>query len=314
MNKVLALDPEAIETALDWYKIQPHIGHSKGLFLADFPRNWVFEFLQRDINTADWGFWDFERLKEYLIQLKNNNTFISLNASYDFKVEWTKNFLKLEDEKRKNCIALASRKSTDNFKTIDDLIPSELNVDSTIEKKFTPIELAQNLKLFFRNSPKIAFVDRHNYLTTANGEESKFSTFIKELLTIIKSSKCHEIIIYSKHDPDKYPYMKSNKSLLDKLQDIFEGFVTPTYGIKYICCSEFSEIKDTKSQDLHSRKILTNNVMFILSDSIGGRTYSQSITRIADQSIIDTNLKLWIDEDHGLGVMASATYSNLLHL
>lgn len=314
MNKVLALDPEAIETALDWYKVQPYIGHSKGLFLADFPRNWALEFLHRDINTDGWGFWDIEKLKEYLIYLKNSNTFIALNSSYDSNVEWTKNFLKLEEEKRKYCIALASRKSNDNFKTFDDLSPTELNVDSTIEKRFTPVELAQYLKLFFRNSPKIAFIDRHNYLTTANGEESKFTSFIKELLVIIKSSKCHEIIIYAKYDPDKYPYMKSNNSLLNKLKDTFVGCVTPTYGIKYICCSEFSEIKKYNSQDLHSRKILTNNVMFILSDSIMGRTYSQSITRIADQSIIDTNLKLWIDEDHGLGVMASATYSNLLNL
>ena len=81
MNKVLALDPEAIETALDWYKVQPYIGHSKGLFLADFPRNWALEFLHRDINTDGWGFWDIEKLKEYLIQLKNSNTFISLNSN-----------------------------------------------------------------------------------------------------------------------------------------------------------------------------------------------------------------------------------------
>ena len=314
MNKVLALDPEAIETALDWYKVQPYIGHSKGLFLADFPRNWALEFLHRDINTDGWGFWDIEKLKEYLIQLKNSNTFISLNSSYDSDVEWTKNFLKLEEEKRKNCIALACRKSSDNFKTFDNLDPSELNVETTIEKRFTPIELAQYLKLFFRNSPKIAFIDRHNYLTTASGEESNFASFIKELLLIIKSSKCHEIIIYAKYDPDKYPYMKSNNSLIDQLKNTFAGFVTPTYGIKYICCSEFSKIKNPRSQDLHSRKILTNNVMFILSDSIMGRTYSQSITRIADQSIIDSNLKLWIDENHGLDIMTSATYISLLDL
>lgn len=54
--------------------------------------------------------------------------------------------------------------------------------------------------------------------------------------------------------------------------------------------------------------------MFILSDSIMGRTYSQSITRIADQSIIDSNLKLWIDENHGLDIMTSATYISLLDL
>ena len=99
--------------------------------------------------------------------------------------------------------------------------------------------------------------------------------------------------------------MLTNESIKKQMIKVFNGCVTPTYGIRYICCSEYQN-----NQDLHARKIITNHVVFLLSDSIAGSTYSQSITRVHDDSIRESNLKSWIDQEHGLDVKASAVFVN----
>ena len=101
--------------------------------------------------------------------------------------------------------------------------------------------------------------------------------------------------------------MRSNDALYQQLSKVFDGHITPLYGIKYMCCQESS-----KNEDLHARKIVTNHVVFNLQDSISGRTNSQSITRVADKNFREKNLKSWIDEDHGLEVISSATYKNFV--
>ena len=123
-----------------------------------------------------------------------------------------------------------------------------------------------------------------DFVKTKGGKISSFVEFVREILTITKSSKCHEILIYAKYDPDYYPYMKSNESLLEKLGEVFDGYTTPTYGIKYLCCSEYQN-----NQDLHARRIATSNVVFLLSDSIAGSTYSQSVNRVHDKDFINKN-------------------------
>jgi hypothetical protein len=178
-------------------------------------------------------------------------------------------------------------------------------VDTTIGEKFSPNKLANALKIFLQNSSKIAIVDRHNYLTAPSGKPSLFVEFIKEILDITKSTRCHEIIIYAKYDPLNYPYMLNDSTISKKLKELFDGCITPTYGIKYICCAEYQ-----KNTDLHSRRIITNHVVFLLSDSIAGRTYSQSITRVHDEKFRELNIRSWIDQDHGLDVKASAVYVN----
>jgi hypothetical protein len=60
MNKVLALDPKAIEFDSDWVKIYPFVGHEKGLFMANFPKNWTKEFLNEVYEEEKWEFWDAE--------------------------------------------------------------------------------------------------------------------------------------------------------------------------------------------------------------------------------------------------------------
>ena len=306
MNKILALDPKAIEGPSDWGKIYPFVGHERGLFMANFPKYWTREFLGQDFDPNSWGFRELEKMKELLISLQESNTFVSLNAPYDSSLEWEKNYSNIDDGKRDGCIAVCRRGASGELKTLDDLDPRKLFIDSTLEEKFTPKRLTQSLKIFLQNSPKIAIVDRHNYLTTINGKRSIFVEFIREVLEAIKSSKCHEIIIYAKYDPVKFPYMLTNESVQEQLSNAFDGCITPTYGIKYVCCSEYQN-----EQDLHSRKIITNHVVFLLSDSIAGNTYSQSITRVHDDAFRESNLRSWIDQEHGLDVMASAVFVNL---
>lgn len=306
MNKILALDPKAIESARDWEKVYPFVGQAKGLFIARYPKTWVRQFLDQDIDDKKWEFWDIEKIKEFLISLQESNSFASLNSQYEPSIGWFENYSKVESYKKENCIAYGSRGNHGDLKTLDQLDPRQLFIDTTVNEKFTPKKLTLTLKIFLQNSPKIAIVDRHNYLTTLNGGPSLFVDFIKELLDQTKDSKCHEIIIYAKHDPIRYPYMLTNESVQEQLSKVFDGCVTPTYGIKYVCCSEYQN-----NQDLHARKIITNHVVFLLSDSIAGGTYSQSITRVHDDAFRESNLKSWIDQDHGLDVKASAVFVNL---
>lgn len=309
MNKILALDPLAIESYIDWLKFQPYVGQNKGLFMANFPRHWVSEFIKNELDTKDWGFYDTIKIKEFLISQESNNTFVSLNSTYDKKIKWGKNYNNVPNANKIDCIPIASRSDNNGLRTFEDLQPEEeLFIDSTKSEGLTPNGLLQCCKLFFQNSSKIAFVDRHNYLLTAGGELSTFTSFIQGLLKIIKDpKKCHAILIYSKYDPEKYPYMKSNDALYQQLSKVFGGHTTPTYGIKYMCCQESS-----KNEDLHARKIVTNHVVFNLQDSISGHTRSQSITRVADKNFREKNIKSWIDEDHGLDVISSATYIDLV--
>lgn len=305
MNKVLALDPKAIEFDSDWVKIYPFVGHEKGLFMANFPKNWTKEFLNEVYEEEKWEFWDAEKIKEYLITLQKSNTFVSLNSPYEPSFEWHENFLKLDQIKIENCIAVCRRNVLCGLKNLDNLDSRQLFVDTTIGEKFSPNKLANVLKIFLQNSSKMAIVDRHNYLTAPSGKPSLFVEFVKEILDITKSTRCHEIIIYAKYDPLNYPYMLNDSTISEKLKELFDGCITPTYGIKYICCAEYQ-----KNTDLHSRRIITNHVVFILSDSIAGRTYSQSITRVHDEKFRELNIRSWIDQDHGLDVKASAVYVN----
>ncbi len=305
MNKILALDPRAIESMSDWGKIYPFLGHEKGLFLANFPRPWAKKFLQEDFDSNTWMFKDLEKIKEFLISIEKSNTFVSLGSPYDSSVEWFENYSKIDKDKKQNCIAFRRRESSGELSTLDDLDPRQLFINSTIEGRFTPKKLIQNLKIFLQNSPKIALVDRHNYLTTLNHKPSLFVEFIKEILEVTKSSKCHEIIIYAKYDPDRYPYMLCDDSLKEQMTMAFDGCVTPTYGINYVCCAEYQN-----NHDLHARKIITNHAVFLLSDSIAGTTFSQSITRVHDDNFRESNLKSWIDQEHGLDVKASAVFVN----
>jgi len=306
MNKILALDPMAIENSHDWYKIYPHVGHSKGLFIASFPKSWAREFLSKDLDYSTWGFWDQEKLKNFLKELEETNSFISLRAPYKNSLAWAKNYIATDAKRKEGCIAFAARNESFGLKTLDDLVdPRQLDVESTIHEDISAKTLVENLKIFFQNTPKIALVDRHNYLISTSGKSTQFVEFLRELLKITSSSKCHEILVYAKYDPVKYPYMASNESVHAQLANALRGCITPTYGVKYMCCAEYSN-----RQDLHARRIVTTNIVFVLSDSISGKTYSQSVTRVPDVRFREVNMCAWIDEEHGLDVKSSAVFKN----
>jgi hypothetical protein len=304
MNKILAMDPSAIDSVRDWEKIYPFIEHAKGIFIANYPRKWAQKFINQ-IDTSDWGFWDQKKIEELLIYWESTNTFVSLNSPYDDLLNWSVNYSKANID-TSHCISFGSRKLIHGLKTLDELDPNQLFLDSTIFGKFTSIELVKLLKLFLQNAGKLALIDRHNYLIKTNGEIHPFVIFVRHILSAIKSSKCYEIIIYARHDPDKYPYMKSNETVYEQLKKSFEECITPLHGVRYICCSEYAN-----NQDLHARRIITNNVVFLLSDSIAGHNFSQSITRVHDKNFREKNLKDWIDGDHGLAIKSEATYINL---
>jgi hypothetical protein len=73
MNKILAIDPRAIEDPIDWVKIYPFVGHERGLFMANFPKYWKKEFLSQDFDPSIWGFRELEQMKELLILLQESN-------------------------------------------------------------------------------------------------------------------------------------------------------------------------------------------------------------------------------------------------
>jgi len=307
MHKTLAIDPKAINSPLDCEKIYPRVGLRHGVFVADYPKRWHKAFLSilETLEPAEWGFWNEERLKSKLIELVEQESFLSLESPYDKGKSWFDNFLRVPERNREGCIFFGHRDDPSKPPTLDDLDPAQLEVKTTITGKLTPENLVHELRLYIRRSTKIALVDRHNYLTDALGKESIFVRFLKHLVKAVEGSKCQEIIVYAKYRND-HNYMKSDSCLSNQLASSLAGFVTPTYGVKYVCCSE----DGSRKTDLHARRIVTNQVVFALSDSIGGGSRSKSITRVPDLEFLEENLRAWIDEDHGLRVERVAVYKN----
>lgn len=308
MYKLLALDPKAINSPLDCEKVYPRVGLRHGVFVADYPKHWHKAFLSilEALEPAEWGFWNEERLKSKLIELVEQQSFLSLESPYDKGKSWFDNFLRVPERNREGCIFFGHRDDPSKPPTLDDLDPAQLEVKTTISGDMTPEVLIQELSLYMKRSRKIALVDRHNGLIDGRGNASTFSKFLRQLVTTVEGSKCQEIIVYAEYDKLRPDYMASDISLSNQLASSLAGLVTPTYGVKYVCCSE----EGMRITDLHARRIVTNNVVFVLSDSIGGRTLSKSIHRIPDLDFLEENLRKWIDEEHGLKVERVAVYKN----
>ena len=62
--------------------------------------------------------------------------------------------VKIEKFKKEICIAYRRRKASGDLKTLDDLDPRNLFIDTTIDEKFTSKKLTNSLKIFLQNSPK----------------------------------------------------------------------------------------------------------------------------------------------------------------
>ena len=304
MNKVLALDPKAIESKADWNAVFPHVGQEKGLFIANFPKRWARSFFERDFDDSTWGFWDRERLKAIISRWEMGNAFMSLEAPYTEPEAWDNSFLNIPAEVRDEILAFGARKHRAKLPTLDDLDPESLSVSSSVSDDVSVERLAGLLRMFLRNSGKVALVDRHQSLLKEDGRSSRFTVFLKNLLVELQNSKCHEILVYTRFESEKFPYMQSEEALRQILVGTVGDCPIPKYGLRYMCCNEVG----SKATDLHARLIVTNHVVFSLSDSIGGGTRSRSVTRVSDKEFIEKNIRLWIDGDHDLEVVTSVTF------
>jgi len=306
VNKVLALDPQAMETPVDWLKVYPFVGQNQGLFVADFPKNWMHEFMKSAPGSDPdrWGFWDSERIKNKLIEFKRGNAFVGLGYPYDIHRTWFENYSEVDSKQKTDCLAFSSRGDTSGLNSIEHLDPVDLQVDTTHTGDLSPNTLVRLLRRFFCNSPKIALVDRHQSLIKGDGKPSSFSYFLRLLLQEVYNSKCHEILVYTLYEPLDFPYMRSSEDLKLQLNAALDGLRTPTYGVKYMCCAE----SGSRETDLHARRIVTNYVVFTLADSIAGRSKSKILTRVPDKAFREQNQRAWIDEDHGLDVVSTAVY------
>ena len=307
------MDPLAIEKLSDWLSIKPYLGQDKGLFLAKFPTNWYAEFSQyiKEMDICEFDELAKRKVTEFVSQLKNENGFLSLGYPRDGNKSWAENFINLPDNMSQDFIPVGKRGNNKNLQTFETLDSEHLDVRDIVAGKFTPIELANLIKVYIQNSAVIAFVDRNNYLSSNSQSGKFFIDFIKEVLLLVRDTKCQEIIIYCKYD-EKYNYLKEDKTVNEALASNFSQFKIPLYGLKYICCTEAPAREDLRaaSIDLHARWIVTHNVAFQLSDSISGGTKSQTVTRIKDKVFREAQVKSWIEQEHGLEVVSMGVLLN----
>ena len=312
MNKIFATSPDSINLYQDWLKFFDKIGQQNGLFFANFPKPWIAKFNEHLelLEIEDWDDWDKKKIIEFFIHLKNTNSLLALHHQYDHSKAWEMNYLNLPDEIKKKCFAIGNRNNEFEIKDFTKLNPLDLKVSSFHRGALSPKEFVNLLGVYFTQTKKIAFVDRHNYLINSQGQPSLFTHCIRSILEINRSNQLGELIIYAMHDEISHPYMKNKDELIKVLSFCFQGYRIPLYGIKYICCKERRE---RHIGNLHTRLICTNHVVFHLSDSISGRNESQLITRISDPYESADQLTYWIDEEHNLDVVTEATFTGRIN-
>ncbi len=306
MHKILALSPKSLNLYQDWLKFFDKLGQPNGIFFANFPNPWIPSFLEHleALDLSEWDDWDKKRVVEYFNYLKNNKCLVPMNQKFDYESSWELNYTHLPDEKKRDCIAIGERKNSFGIKDFRSLNPLELKAPSHYAGSLSPNELVNLLAIYFLQTKKIAFVDRHNYLLDSMDRPSRFANFIQSILKLTSTVELGEVLIYAQFD-QKYAYMRSEGSLREALFRCFSDFKLPLYGIKYMCCEEVRD--DPSIANLHTRLICTNHAVFQLGDSIPGRNNSQLITRIPDSYESSSNLTYWIDGDHNLKVITEAT-------
>jgi hypothetical protein len=309
LYQFIALNPYSIEKYEDWLKISPFLGQSHGNFIARLPKKWLSLLNDHitDININGWGQEDTKKLLEFFCLLNSKNAIIPIGLN-DFSInDWSPSILN-DIEKFKNILIIDKRKNTFNLPTFDNLTANNLRISSSLESNKNLSErynLFSLLSPYLKYSGKIAFVDRNNYLVDSLGRQTLFLQFLAELLSNIKDSKCHEIIIYAKFDQNN-SYLNSKENISKLMLSYFSKYTTPIYGVRYIFCNEIG----SSNTDLHERKIVTNYCLFRLADSISGHTKSHSLTRVQDENIISRNIDLWLDDNHGMEVVLEHVFHN----
>jgi len=307
MNKIFATSPASIHLYQDWLKFFDKIGQPNGLFFANFPNPWLSKFKENleSLKIEEWDDWDKKKIIEFFIHLKNTRSLIPLHHKYDYSQSWEMNYLNLPDKIRQDCIGIGKRNNEYGIKDFTKLNPLDLKVSSFHKGALSPNDFVNLLGVYFNQTKKIAFVDRHNYLTNSQGQLTPFANCIRLVLDSYRSTELGELIIYAKYDELSHHYMSNKEELIKALSFCFKGCRIPIYGIKYICCKE---IPNRHIGNLHTRLICTNHVIFHLGDSIPGRNDSQQITRISDPYESSEQLTYWIDEEHNLEVVTEATF------
>lgn len=309
LYQFIALNPYSIEKYEDWLKISPFLGQSHGNFIARLPKKWLSLLNDHisDINTNGWGQEDTKKLLEFFCSPNIKNAIIPIGLN-DFSVsDWSTSILN-NIEIFKSILIIDKRKNISNLPTFDNLTTNHLRISSSLESNKNLLErynLFALLSPYLKFSGKIAFVDRNNYLVDNLGRQTLFLQFISELLSNIKDSKCHEIIIYAKFDQNN-SYLNSKEKISKLMLSYFSKYTTPIYGVRYIFCNEVG----SSNTDLHERKIVTNYCLFRLADSISGHTKSHSLTRVQDENIISRNIDLWLDDNHGMEVVLEHVFHN----
>lgn len=309
LYQFIALNPQSIEKYEDWLKISPFLGQSHGNFIARLPKKWLSVLNEhiKDVNTNGWGQEDTKKLLEFFCSLNIKNSIIPIGLN-DFLInDWSKS-ISNDIEKFKSILIIDKRGNIFNLPSFDNLttnhlrIPSSLESNKNLSERFSLFAL---LSPYLKYSGKIAFVDRNNYLVDSQGHQTLFLQFILELLSNIRDSKCHEIVIYAKFDKNN-SYLNSKENISKVMLNFFSKYTTPLYGIRYIFCNEVGSF----NTDLHERKIVTSYCLFRLADSISGHTKSHSLTRVQDENIISRNIDLWLDDNHGMEVVLEHVFHN----
>ena len=307
--QLIALNPQSIEKYEDWLKISPFLGQSHGNFIARLPKKWLSVLHEHiaDININGWGQENTKKLLEFFCSINVKNAIIPIGIK-DFPINNWSQIISGDIDKFKDILIIDKRENVLNLPTFDNLTTSHLRISSSLESNKNLSErysLFSLLSPYLKYSGKIAFVDRNNYLIDSQGRQTLFLQFIFELLSNIKDSKCHEIIIYAKFDPNN-SYLNSKESISKLMLSYFSKYATPIYGVRYVFCNEVG----SSNTDLHERKIVTNYCLFRLADSISGHTKSHSLTRVQDDNVISRNIDLWLDDNHGMEVVLEHIFLN----
>lgn len=296
MSRLISIDPSAIQSIADFNHIRPYIGQTKTFFLAASPKNWCSE-LMKAIEEFDQN--SQKRILEFITHLKAEKSLYRAgysDESDDF-ITNAINHLQVDQHLK---LVIANKTVGDAIKTFQDLTNEDLDGPKSFSGSFSDENSVWfYLELYAKTAGRLAIVSRHNNLFDSRDRPSLFSKHLCKLVAGVNNAGCHEIIIFTTRSEDKYPEQRTQESLKNALMDILNGIKLPTYGVRMIVCDEKSISRET---DLHGRLIVTNHVVLNLSDNLGGRTRSQSISVEPDSAISKFKRSLWLEMEHGLDV------------
>ena len=303
MSRLISIDPSAIQSIADLNLIRPFIGQTKSFFLAQTPKNWI-QLLETNAAQLDQNVQ--KKLREFLVKLKDENSIYRVDYR-DKTDDFVKNAINHLKEDKHLQLVIANLFINESIKSFADLNDEDLEGPKSFHGQYDTDSIWHFLEIYAKTAGRLAIVSRHNNLFDAMNRPSRFSKYLRKLVEGVSGSGCHEIVIYTTRDEIKYSEQISEKNLKESLAKILQGIKLPTYGVRMIVCDENANFNKT---DLHERVIVTNHVVLRLSDDLGGRTKSQSISVETDMSVSKKLRLNWFDMEHGLSVFLDVTLKN----